>query len=362
MSSYINYGIDLGTTNSAIARWEGSEARVFQNNDQMNVTPSAVRVLKSGRILVGCRAYNAAIEDPDNICLEFKRWMGQRGSKTFPAAGRVMSAEELSAEVLKSVLEDARRQTGDQIKSAVVTVPADFAVLQCEATARAAKLAGLAEAPLLQEPIAAAIAYGAKPGMNDQRWLVFDLGGGTLDIAVISTRDGRLNVMEHRGNKRLGGKDMDRAIVHTFFLPTLADSFALPNPGEDAAAYGRLERVLCLKAAEARIDLSTADEVMVSLVDIGDDQDGNPIEMELPLTRTELEREVEPLVAECLDLVKDALDGARVASADLDRVLLVGGPTQMPIIRGALGSLFGVAVDHSVDPMTIVARGAAIYT
>ncbi|HUW13287.1 MAG TPA: Hsp70 family protein [Anaerolineae bacterium] len=361
MSSYINYGIDLGTTNSAIARWEGSEARVFQNNDQMNVTPSAVRVLKSGRILVGRRAYNGASEDPDNVALEFKRWMGQRGNKSFPAAGRIMSAEELSAEVLKSLLDDARRQTGDQITSAVVTVPADFAVLQCEATARAAKLAGLAEAPLLQEPISAAIAYGAKPGMRDQRWLVFDLGGGTLDIAVISTRDGRLNVMEQRGNRRLGGKDMDRAIVHAFFLPALANSFALPDPEEDAAAYGRLERVLCVNAAEAKIDLSTADEVVVSLVDIGDDQDGNPIEMELSLTRAELEREVEPLVAKCLDLVKEALDGARVAGADIDRVLLVGGPTQMPIVRGALGSVLGAAVDHSVDPMTVVARGAAIY-
>jgi len=361
MSGYINYGIDLGTTNSAIARWDGAEAQVFQNNDQMNVTPSAVLMLKTGRILVGRRAYNAAADDPENVALEFKRWMGQRGTKSFPASGRTMSAEELSAEVLKSLLDDARRRTGDQIASAVVTVPADFSVLQCEATARAAKLAGLADAPLLQEPIAAAVAYGAKPGTRDQRWLVFDLGGGTLDIAVISTRDGRLNVMEHRGNKRLGGKDMDRAVVHASFLPRLAGSFALPDPEEDVAAYRRLERVLCLKAAEAKTDLTTADEVVVSLFDIGDDEGGNPVEMELSLTRAELERIVEPIVAECLHLVEEALDGARVAAADLDRVLLVGGPTQMPIIRSALGTMVGAAVDHSVDPMTVVARGAAIY-
>src|SRR5882724_10792185 len=227
MSKTIDYGIDLGTTNSCIARWDEGSVRVFQNNDQMNVTPSAVHILKTGRVIVGRRGYSAILTDPDNVAIEFKRWMGQKDRKRFPAAKREISAEELSAEVLKSLREDVRRQTGADVTTAVITVPAAFGALQCEATARAAELAGLQEAPLLQEPIAAAIGYGAHPGSANQRWLVFDLGGGTLDIAVVSTREGRLNVLEHRGNNLLGGKDIDRAIVDHVLLPALESTYDL---------------------------------------------------------------------------------------------------------------------------------------
>jgi molecular chaperone DnaK len=163
MSHTVDYGIDLGTTNSCIARWETGSVRVFQNNDQMNVTPSVVHILKTGRVIVGRRAWGARLTDPDNVAVEFKRQMGQKYRKSFPAAQRELSAEELSAEVLKSLREDVRRQTGTDVTAAVITVPAAFGALQCEATARAAELAGLEEAPLLQEPIAAAIGYGARP-------------------------------------------------------------------------------------------------------------------------------------------------------------------------------------------------------
>ena len=143
MSNYIDFGIDLGTTNSCIARAAGGEVAVIQNNDQMNVTPSVVRVLKSGSLMVGRRAYNAVAEDPDNVAQEVKRLMGQRYAKAFPASGRAMTPEEISAEVLKSLASDARRRTGEEVRAAVVTVPAAFTALQCEATARAAQLAGL---------------------------------------------------------------------------------------------------------------------------------------------------------------------------------------------------------------------------
>ena len=226
MDRTVDYGIDLGTTNSCIARWEGGSIRVFQNNDQMSVTPSAVHILKTGRVIVGRRAYAALLTDPDNVAVEFKRWMGQDRLR-FPSAQRELSAEELSAEVLKSLKEDVRRQTGTDVTTAVITVPAAFGALQCEATARAAGLAGFEEAPLLQEPIAAAIGYGARAGSSDQRWLVFDLGGGTFDVAVVSTREGRLNVLEHRGNNILGGKDIDRSIVEQILLPALEATYDL---------------------------------------------------------------------------------------------------------------------------------------
>ncbi|HYO62488.1 MAG TPA: Hsp70 family protein [Pyrinomonadaceae bacterium] len=358
---HINYGIDLGTTNSCIARFEGGEVRVIQNADQMNVTPSVVRVLRSGGVMTGRRAYNAVVEDPDNVAAEFKRLMGQKFQKTFPASGRAMSPEELSAEVLKSLLADARRQTGDAAGAAVVTVPAAFTALQCEATARAARLAGLEEFPLLQEPIAAAVAYGARPGSRDQRWLVFDLGGGTFDTAVVSTRDNRLSVLEHRGDNHLGGKDLDRAVVRNVFLPFLSERFALPTPDAHAAALNRLERKLTFVAEYAKIELTDAEKTVVSFIDLGEDLEGRFIEAELTLTRAELERELEPLLARCLRLAQDALEGARLSGADLDRILLVGGPTQMPAVRARVGAALGARVDFSLDPMTVVARGACIY-
>jgi molecular chaperone DnaK len=361
MTDYINFGVDLGTTNSCLAHARGGEVRVIQNNDQMSVTPSVVRVLKTGALMVGRRAYNAVAEDPDNVAQEMKRLMGQRYSKTFPASGRVMSPEEISAEVLKSLLADARRRTGEDARAACVTVPAAFTALQCDATARAARLAGLEEYPLLQEPIAAAIAYGAEAGVRDQRWLVFDLGGGTLDVAVVSTRDGRLNVLEHRGDNHLGGKDVDRSLARNVLLPFLAEQFQLPRADVDAAAHTRLLRRLAFVAEYAKIELTTADETIVSLIDLGCDLEGRPIEAELTLTRARLESEAAPLVERCMRLTDEALAGARVKGADLDRVLLVGGPTQTPYVRSALASHVGARVDSSLDPMTVVARGAAGY-
>ncbi|HYO99088.1 MAG TPA: Hsp70 family protein, partial [Pyrinomonadaceae bacterium] len=262
-------------------------------------------------------------------------------------------------EVLKSMLGDARRRQpdGGDITAAVITVPAAFTALQCEATARAAALAGLGEYPLLQEPIAAAIAYGARPGSQNERWLVFDLGGGTLDVAVVSTRDGRLSVLEHRGDNHLGGKDIDRLIAQKIFLPFLAAQYALP----DSRADGRLLRKLAVVAEYAKIELSTSDETIVSLIDLGADAEGKFIEAELSLTRAQVEAEIEPLMSRCLQLASDALAGARVRGADLDRVLLVGGPTQMPFVRRTLGDGLGATVDYSLDPMTVVACGAALY-
>ncbi len=360
MSNTIDYGIDLGTTNSCIAKWENGIIKVFQNNDQMNVTPSAVHILKTGRVIVGRRGLSAILTDPENVAIEFKRWMGHKDRKTFPSAEREYSPEELSAEILKSLREDVRRQTGMEISTAVITVPAAFGALQCEATARAAEIAGLEEAPLLQEPIAAAIGYGAHPGGGNQRWLVFDLGGGTLDIAVVSTREDRLNILEHRGNNLLGGKDIDRSIVENIFLPVLESSYDLRVLGQDAARNALYPK-LRMKAEEAKIDLSTEIQVVVSLYDIGNDDSGHPIEIEIPLTRKQLEQLMNPLLDKCFVLAQDALSGARMTTADLDRILLVGGPTQSPILRSELSTRLGVPIDFSADPMTVVGRGAALY-
>lgn len=361
MSEMVNYGIDLGTTNSAVAKYEGDAVRVFKNRDQMDVTPSIVRVEKGGRIIVGRRAYATLFLDPDNVAAEFKRWMGQSDRKKFVTVGKSLSAEELSAEVLKSLIEDARRQTTDAINAAVITVPAAFGQLQCEATARAASLAGLYQAHLLQEPVAAAIAYGMKPEAADKRWLVYDLGGGTFDIAVISTRNGQLSVLEHKGDNMLGGKDFDRLIVENIFWPRLEESFNLPQADSNPVARRKLMQFLRGKAEEAKIDLSLSERVEISIFDVGTDGDGCPIEIEFELTRSELNQLIEPYIAKTIELCKKALAGAHLSNKDVAAVVLVGGPTQMPIIREMITSELGVKLDYSIDPMTVVARGAAIY-
>jgi molecular chaperone DnaK len=360
MGTTVDYGIDLGTTNSCIARWEVGAVRVFQNNDQMNVTPSAVHILKTGRVIVGRRAYSAILTDPENVAVEFKRWMGQKDRRRFPASQRELSAEELSGEILKSLREDVRRQTGTDVTTAVITVPAAFGALQCEATARAAEFAGLEEAPLIQEPIAAAVGYGIRPESANQRWLVFDLGGGTLDIAVVSTRDGRLTVLEHRGNNLLGGKDIDRSIVEDIFLPALDATYNLRDSSPNAKRSALVPR-LRIKAEEAKVDLSTDNQVVVSLFDLGEDDSGDLIELEVSLARKQLEAIMEPLLEKCCILAVEALAAARLTGGDLDRILLVGGPTRSPILRATLSARLGAPVDFSEDPMTVVGRGAAVY-
>jgi molecular chaperone DnaK len=357
----MEFGIDLGTTNSCIGRCEGDTVRIFQNNDLMNVTPSAVHITKTGRVYVGRKAYDAIARDAANIATEFKRAMGNKETKRFPATDRSMSPEELSAEVLKALCDDVKRSIEKDVTAAVVTVPAAFGQLQCDATARAGDLAGIVDGTLLQEPIAAAIAYGIGPGSKDQRWLVYDLGGGTLDIAVISTREGRLTVLEHKGDNLLGGKDIDRKLVETYLLPALAAQYALPDADSDNQRYQILLRQLALKAEEARIELSTRKEVIVSIFDVGEDREGKEIVLELPLTRSNVEKVLEPMLQRTLKLADEALAAARMTGNDLSRVLLVGGPTQTPYLRAALLDHLKAPVDHSLDPMTVVAKGAALF-
>lgn len=359
MIRYIHYGIDLGTTNSCISRWEGENVRTFQNTrEQMYVTPSAVRITKSGRIIVGKRAYDS--DDDGNVQVEFKRWMGQKDAKRFVDSGQELTAVELSAEVLKSLKEDAHTATGEEVKAAVITVPAAFGSLQCEATANAARLAGIEVSLLLQEPIAAACAYGFGPGAKDQHWVVFDLGGGTFDVAVVSTQDNRLAILEHRGDNLLGGKDIDRALVEQILLKQLSAHYTLPDP-HDKLRYRKLYRRLVTRAEDAKKELSSVDQMVLSLFEVGEDLKGRAIEAEIPIKRQDVERIAAPVVERCLRLTREAIEGARISAGDVDRVVLVGGPTQMPIVREALAREFGKKAEHSLDPMTIVSVGAAVY-
>ncbi len=360
-SKYISFGIDLGTTNSCIARSENDKITVFANNENMLVTPSVVRIERNGTVRVGRKAYESILESPESVASEFKRWMGQKDLKSFKGSKRTWSAEELSGEVLKSLLNDARRRTGEPVESAVVTVPAAFGQLQCAATKRAAELAGLKECPLLQEPIAVAMSYGISPEMKNQKWIVFDLGGGTFDVAIVSSRDGKLKVLNHRGDNQLGGKDLDRMIVEKKLLPALRKNFTLPDPAKNPAAFAGLLQRLHLKAEQAKIDLSIDQDVLVEFFDLGDDLEEIPYDGEVTITREELDQLSKPLIKRAIEITRQAMREVSLKSADINKILLAGGPTQMPLLRQLLVNELGVEIDLSVDPMTAIARGAAVW-
>lgn len=352
-------GIDLGTTNSAVAIVKEGSTIICKNLEQADVTPSVVSIDRKGRFRVGKSAYNRLIADPDNVAAEFKRLMGYREIKHFLASGKKLTPEELSAEVLKSLLNDVQRATGEEVTHAVIGVPAAFGHLECEATRTAAELAGLKNVVFLQEPIAASVAYGFDPAAKNQRWLVYDLGGGTFDAAVISTHGDKLSVLTHQGNNALGGKDFDELIIKNIFLPHLNEEYELPEP--DSKSYRNLYQRLKRTAEETKIILSQAEETTASIFDVGEDLSGKEIELEIPMTRKQLEELVAGKIEETIELCRKALKEAGLQASDLDRIILVGGPTYLPLVRKCLTEAFGLPLSFSIDPMTVVARGAALY-
>lgn len=358
MDKFYDYGIDLGTTNSCVARTSMSDVVIFQNIENMNVTPSAVHIDKRGRMFVGRKAYDKLISEPENTAVEFKRFMGIVHHSEFSSNGKKLTPIELSAEIIKSLREDVFRQTGSPLTDAVITVPASFDTRQCDATIKAGKLAGLDNIVLLQEPIAAAIAYGAKPNAKNQNWMIFDFGGGTLDIAIVSTHDNRLTVLNHEGDNRLGGKNIDDIICEKIIIPQLSKKYKL---SENLVSIEHMKRRLRAIAEDAKKILSTANYAKIDIYDIGEDMNGELIELTLDITIQEFEQVISSIIKTAVSLAKTALHESKLSAPKLDKILLVGGTTQIPSIRNALTTEFQVALDTSIDSMTVVARGAAIY-
>ena len=358
MDKFYNYGIDLGTTNSCVARTTLSDVVVFQNLDNMNVTPSVVHIDKRGRMFVGRKAYDKIVLEPENTASEFKRFMGILHNETFASTGRKMTPVELSAEILKSIREDVLRQTGTPLTDAVITVPASFDTRQCDATTQAGKLAGLDNIVLLQEPISAAIAYGMKPDSKNQYWMVFDFGGGTLDIAVVSTFENRLSVINHQGDNRLGGKNIDTLLVDKLIIPAIEEKYRLT---ENAQALENIKRRLRVFAETAKKTLSTAENAVIDIYDIGEDMDGEFIELTINITRNEFNNIISELVESSVCLARKSVEEAEIDKSALNKIILVGGTTLIPYIRERLSEKFSAPLDISIDPITVVARGAAIY-
>jgi molecular chaperone DnaK len=357
MGSGIHVGIDLGTSNSAIALFDGEVVSVVANAAGETLTPSVVRIDARGGRTVGRRAQRALDGDPANTRGEWKRLMGTADRLPFEAAAAALLPEELSAAVIASLLADVRDAAGFMPRAAVISTPALFELPQNHATTRAGRLAGLDEVVLIQEPIASAIAAGWRAD-HDGTWLVFDLGGGTLDVSLLETADGRLRVVDHAGDNFLGGKDIDGALVD-WAASALVRRGAGDLVGDRASARGRRAlarlRVAC---EQAKIELSRATRAPIVVSDPAGDGGG---EHELEISRDELDALTAPFIDRSLAAVRVLLAKNQRTPEDVARVVLVGGPTLMPALRARVGDLFGDRIAAGVDPMTIVARGAALY-
>ncbi len=365
-------GIDLGTTNSVVAVMEGGEPKVIQNKEGNRTTPSVVAWNKNGERLVGLLAKRQAVTNPSDTVYSIKRFMGRRFDEvstemtevpykvTKDASGDVrvktshgeFSPPEISAQILRTLKETAEEYLGETVTDAVVTVPAYFNDSQRQATKDAGKIAGLEVKRIINEPTAAALAYGLER-KGEETIAVFDLGGGTFDISILEIVDGVFSVLATNGDTHLGGDDFDQRIIDH-----LVDTFIKQEGidlSKDPMALQRLK-----EAAElAKRELSTSTQTEINLPFITADQNG-PKHMTLTLTRAKFESLVEDLVQRvvqpCLSCIKDA----GLAPADIDEVLLVGGSTRMPAVQAKVQEVFEKEPNHTVNPDEVVAMGAAI--
>nr|WP_052478422.1 Hsp70 family protein [Kibdelosporangium sp. MJ126-NF4]CEL18226.1 Chaperone protein DnaK [Kibdelosporangium sp. MJ126-NF4]CTQ90543.1 Chaperone protein DnaK [Kibdelosporangium sp. MJ126-NF4] len=360
----IDFGIDLGTTTSIVAMATADDATVVRNNRQAEYTPSAVYVSRSGKVFVGEAAKERVEGDPDNACAEFKLQMGKRDARMeFAASGRSMAPEELSAEVLKSLRGDVQQAVGENVGAAVITVPAAFELDQCDATRRAAELAGLGFAPLIQEPSAAAWAYSTHSSTDRGFWLVYDFGGGTFDAAIVKVADGEFSTIDHAGDNFLGGKLIDWGLVDDLLIPAVRKEFPLPDlaRGHRRSAGNIAKLKAAAEYAKIELSRSASAEVSVRLNDV----DGIPaFDFEFELTRADVERVALPLYQRSIALCRKAIVDSGLGAGDIERVLLVGGTTIAPALRDMLADEregLGIPLDYSLDPVTVVAKGAAVF-
>lgn len=372
----VDYGIDLGTTNSAICRMENGIPTIKKIETTDETMPSCVSFNRRGGTVVGSSAYRSMKSDKKtatkswtldktNTYVEFKRTMGtdkMYHSDNMKEKGLKDSytSEELSAEVLKALKSFV---TDETFSSVVITVPAKFTVNQIDATKRAAKIAGFDRCELLQEPIAASMAYGLSSNEKNGCWLVFDFGGGTFDVALIKVEDGIMQVFDTEGDNYLGGKNLDYAIVDKIIIPYLQENYSIEGILNDKAKKEVLRDAMKTYAEDAKNKLSfkPIEDIISDLGDLGEDEDGEEIELDLSLTQAQVFDVFRPYFQKAVDICKGLLSRNGMTGNQLSKIILVGGPTHSPLIRQMLKEQISPNVDTSIDPMTAVATGAALY-
>jgi len=358
----INFGIDLGTTNSAIAVLRGTVTDIIRNNENNEITPSAVSLDKSGTLRVGTEAKNylGREEAGDDVYIEFKRRMGTSHQYNFKSANRHMLPEELSAEVLKNLLGDVQQREEEVIQSAVITVPAAFELNQCSATRKAGELAGLNQCPLLQEPVAAALAYGyQKLETSKGYWFVYDFGGGTFDAAIVKAEDGTISCVNNGGDNLLGGSNIDWAVIERIVVPQIEGNFNLPDFKRGNKKWRTAFAIIKRAVEEKKIQLSRRETVQLECRFA--DADSKMIDLDVKLTRNMLVDVAEPIIMSSVEISKRVLKEKNLGPSAIEHLILVGGPTLAPYFREILKANLGITLELSVDPLTVVARGAAVF-
>lgn len=372
MRTKIDFGIDLGTTNSAIARIENGEPVIKKTDIQKDIMPSCVMFDKKQAIRVGETASSGLRreklnamknwnEDNSNTFIEFKRTMGTDKTYFSSNMNREYLSEELSAEVLKTLKSYI---PGENLKSIVITVPAKFTINQKDATKRAAILAGFNHCELLQEPIAASMAYGLDSVNKDGMWLVFDFGGGTFDAALLRVVDGIMKVFDTEGDNYLGGKNIDFAIVDEIIIPYLKSNYSIQSILDDDQKHEVLREAMKYYAEETKIQLSfkSSHNILSDLGEFpGKDDEGNEIDLDITVSENTLSKVVKPIFQKAIDICLQLLKRNGLSGNDLGVLILVGGPTYSPILRKMLQEQITNKIDNNVDPMTVVAKGAALY-
>lgn len=367
----MKYGIDLGTTNSAICKMENGEPIIKKTDTLKDTLPSSVSLTKKKIVKVGDSAYNDLrqdrskatktwTKDTSNVYIEFKRTMGLDTRYTSSNMGRDYSSEELSAEVLKTLKSFV---SDDDINAAVITIPAKFDATQVAATKRAATMAGIEYCELLQEPIAASMAYGMSSDKKDGYWMVFDFGGGTFDAALLKVEDGIMKVTDTEGDNYLGGKNLDYAIVDSIIIPYLKQNYTIDGILADEKKREILRDAVKYYAEQAKNQLSFKPQcdIMSQLDEFGVDDEGEDIELDMVVTQEEVAKAVAPIFQKAIDKCKDLLKRNNLTGSKLDSLILVGGPTYSPVLRQMLKEQVTPNVDTSIDPMTAVAKGAALF-
>jgi len=362
MKHYI--GIDLGTTNSAICSFEEETTKLYKSPEQNDVTPSAIFIDKRGNKYVGARAYNNAARNPDSAAVLFKRLRGTSTPIKLPTVNLTMTPEECSAEILRVLFgylpEEIRNapETGT-----VITVPAAFNQMQKDATMAAAEMAGIGKVALMQEPVAAVMSV-MRQRKSDGVFLVYDLGGGTLDIAIAESIAGHVSLLAHGGVAMCGGRDFDRLLLDNIVKPWLLSKFDLPDDFVAVLQFKPLVRMATWAAEKAKIELSAKEESVTGLseTELGiRDLSGEEMYLDIPIQRSMLDELTAPKVAESIQAARETIEKTGLSPADIERVVFIGGPTNYRPLRDKVAFELGIAPSTDVNPMTAVAEGAAVF-
>lgn len=362
MKHYI--GIDLGTTNSAICSYDGTNVRVWKSPEQNDVTPSAIYVDKRGNKYYGQKAYNQAPYNPTNSATLFKRFMGTNTKIELEASGLSLTPEECSAEILKVLYGYLPEEIRNDPETAVViTVPAAFNQMKKDATLQAAKLAGINNVALMQEPVAAIMSI-MRASKQEGIFLVYDLGGGTFDVSIAENINGKVNLLAHGGVEMCGGRDIDRMVFNQVVIPWLRKTFELPEDFLINRKYKSFCRIAQWATERAKMELSAMETSTIALSE-GEartlDEAGNEMYIDIDLNRGQVDEIISELVEETVDATREALTKAGLSANDLERIVFVGGPTNYKPLRDKVAYELSLPANIDVNPMTAVAEGASIF-